>query len=277
LRGVGTGGIIVARGDIPVKKPVLNRSALRLAVAAVIATAILTACCDCGFEPTTMEGTWAGVVSDNYYCEGGSYPIEIDVSGSTITVTGGFAFTTGTTGTLTNQAGEAYTVMMDLAEAGEGQMFVDPGMNYAFFIVHGSDATYDYLIGVLQKGTLASFTCEDSDLVGDWAGTSVRVNAGLGVTATSASSATMYESAGVVLDGTDGDGDFSGLVTVDPFATDAGVYEGSADWPPSTSYGVRSWLSFDKNAMAVAFLNDTCHYTLADDLPAQKFAIWVKQ
>ena len=45
------------------------------------------------------------------------------------------------------------------------------------------------------------------DLVGDWEGTSLRVDAGLGVTATSAGSATMYESAGVILDGSDGDDD----------------------------------------------------------------------
>lgn len=257
-----------------------NRSAWRLAAAVLIATAILTSCADCGFEPEpeppTMDGTWAGVVSDTYACEGGSYTLEIVISGSDITVTGGTVLLAGTTGTLTHQEGNAYTVMMDITEPAEGQLFVDAERNYGVFFLHlVPTAGYMYVVGVLQKGSLADVTYTEDDLVGEWAGAAAHVNADLEVTWTSTSSATMYESAGIILDGTDGDGDFAGLLYLDDPLL--GTYaSGPVDWPAFSREALCA-LSLDKKALAVAFLTDACEYELDLVLPDQKFTLWLKQ
>ena len=282
LRGCSGGGIIaVKRGHA--MKTIWNRTVVwRLAAAAVLAAAVLSGCADCQVETGTIEGTWAGVISDTYFCEGGSYTIELDIEGSTITVTGGTvtegAFPlmgAGTTGTLTHQSGEAYTLTLEIEETAEGQLYVDPQIGYGLLFVHTYPSDEGaFVLGAMQKGALEELTFQDSDLVGDWEGVAVRVDAGLAVTSTTTSSATMYESAGVILDGTDGDGDFSGLITLDPFDP---VFVGSVDWPPSTSYEAIGTLSFDKQVLAIAFLTSDCEYNLDLVLPDQKFALWVKQ
>lgn len=250
-----------------------DRSAWRLAAAVVIGSAILTACSDCYIVP--MDGIWAGVVSDTYTSSGGSHTIEIEIDGSTITVTGGTIFATGTTGTLTRQSDDAYTVALDLAEAGEGQLYVDPQMCYALLFVHASDATYDFLIGILQRVGLMSFTCTEDDLAGDWEGTEMRVDLDLAVTSTSTSAASMYAATGVMLSGTDGDGAFSGVVFLE--TADRGFYiSGPVEWPEFTRYALCT-LSFDKEALALGFLTSASEGSLGDVLPDQKFALWLKQ
>jgi hypothetical protein len=238
--------------------------ALRLAATMVLGALLLAGCSDCTLPPPTMEGTWSGVVSDTYFCEGVSSTIEIEITGTDILVTGGSAFTVGTTGTLANQAGEAYTVALDLATAGEGQLYVDPTMTYALLIVHPSDFGADYVLGVLQKGSLGAISFVENDLVGTWEGVEFRVDAGLGVTSTSASSATVSDPSGTLAlsDGT------------------VGVYEsfsGSVDWPGPVSRYALGTMSADKQFFAVAFMTSLCEYELNLVLPDQKFTVWVRQ
>jgi hypothetical protein len=218
------------------------------------------------------------VVSDTYFCEGGSYTIELEIDGSAISITGGDTSLVGATGTLTLQAGEAYTVALDLATAGEGQLYIDPTATYALLIVHPSDFGADYVLGVLQKGSLGAISFVENDLVGTWEGVEFRVDAGLGVTSTSASSATITAAAGLNLEGTDGDGDFSGTLALSDGTV--GVYDsyaGSVDWPGPVSRYALGTLSADKQFFAVAFMTSLCEYELDLVLPDQKFAIWVRQ
>jgi hypothetical protein len=249
---------------------------LRLALAMVVGAMMLAGCSNCTLPPVTPDGTWSGVVSDSYR-EGASYTIEIDVDGSTVSVTDGDSSLVDATGTLTHQDGEAYTVALDLASGGEGQLFIDPTATYVMLVVHASNAGYDYLIGVLQKGSLGAISFVENDLVGDWAGTEFRVDAGLEVTSTSDSTASVTDPDGLYLAGTDGDGNFYG-----PFHLldgTVGVYESSLDtvgWPLFSRYALGT-MSVDKQIFAVAFLTGKYENTLDEVLPDQKFAIWVRQ
>jgi hypothetical protein len=261
---------------------IFRLKALRLA-AAMAFTAMLLAgstllLSSCALLTATTEGTWSGVVSDTYFCEGGSFPIEIEITDTAIVVTGGSAFTVGTTGSLTHQSGEAYTVSFDLGTAGEGQFYVDPLMNWGLLVVHTSSASYNYVVGVLQKGALGPASFVENDLVGDWKGSEFRVDANLTVTSTSASSATVTSPAGLHLEGTDGDGNFSGDLALDDGTVGVYTSPGFVLWPgpPLTLY-VLGTLSPDKQVFAVAFLTSLCEYNLDTVLPEQKFAIWVRQ
>jgi len=250
----------------------------RLAGALLLAAGILTGCSDCsavGPVPT-MEGTWAGVVSDTYACEGGSYSLEIDISGSTITVTDGTAFPADVTGTLTHQSGEAYTLTLDLGTTAVGQLYVDPQMQYGLLFVHTYPGVgYAYLVGILQKGTLGTNIYDEGDLVGDWEGVAARVNSSLEVTWTSTSTATVYESAGAILEGTDGDGDFSGILYLDDALL--GTYgSGIISWPLYDREALGA-LSLDKKALAIAFLTSDCEYSLDEVITDQTFTLWLKQ
>jgi hypothetical protein len=252
--------------------------ALRLAVTMMIGAMILAGCSDCNLPPATPDGTWSGVVSDTYFCEGDSFTIELDIDGSALSVTDGTTFLVGTTGTLTQQENEAYTVALDLAGGGEGLLYIDPTATYGLILVHASAAGYRYAIGVLQKGSLGPVSFAENDLVGEWEGVEFRVDAGLAVTSTAASSATVTAPEGLLLEGTDSDGDFSGTLALADGTT--GVY---ASWPspdvdwPLFSRSPIGTLSADKQVFAVAFMTSLCEYGLDEVLPEQKFAVWVRQ
>jgi hypothetical protein len=251
--------------------------ALRLAVAMVFAAMMLAGCSNCTLPPVTPDGTWSGVVSNSYREGEDGYTIELDIDGSVISITDGDSSLVDATGTLTQQNGEAYTVALDLATAGEGQLFIDPTATYALLIVHASDAGYDYLIGVLQKGSLGAISFVEDDLVGDWAGTEFRVDAGLEVTSTSESTASVTDPDGLYLAGTDADGNFYGPLHL--LDSTVGVYESSFDtvgWPLFSRYALGT-MSADKQVFAVAFLTEKYEYTLDEVLPDQKFAVWVRQ
>lgn len=250
---------------------------LRLAVAMVFGAMMLAGCSNCTLPPVTPDGTWSGVVSDTYFCEGDSYTIELDIAGSAISITDGTTWLVDTTGTLTLQAGEAYTVALDLEFGGEGQLYIDPTATYALLMVHTSSSGADYLLGVLQKGSLGAISFVENDLVGEWEGVEFRVDAGLQVTSTSTSSATVTTPEGLYLEGTDGDGDFAGPLALSDGTV--GVYESSFDtvmWPLFARVALGT-LSADKQFFAVAFMTNLCESNLDEVLPDQKFAIWVRQ
>ena len=62
---------------------------LPLLVAVLAGIAFLSTCCN-GPTPATLDGAWAGILNDTYYCEGGASTIELNISELTLTITGGF-------------------------------------------------------------------------------------------------------------------------------------------------------------------------------------------
>jgi hypothetical protein len=264
-----------------------------IAVAAAIGMILVLTGCTKG-ETGTIEGTWAGVLLYTYYCEGGAETIQLDIEGSTITITGGtisdYPFSPGTDGTIVQQTGQAqaYNVVLNQDGSILGQLFVDPTINFALLVLYQSPTVSRGFVGILQKGELTSTTYDESDLLGDWAGVAVRVNNDLEVTESSESTATITAPDGLELNGTDGDGAFSalaqGIAIVPVYGSGAGAYV-SGD----TDIGVNqvSWdgdfyealyaLSYDKTILAVAFIKGLCNFTIFDDLPSQKFALWIKQ
>lgn len=243
-----------------------------------------------GGETATIEGTWAGVVNHTYYCESGPDTIQLDIAGATITITGGTTFTIDTTGTIAQQAGQAQAFNVTLDDGGDvsGQLFVDPAINYAVLVIYDGPVpgANEGFVGVLQKGTLTGVTYQESDLVGNWEGIAVRVDANFEVTESSASSATITQPGGLILNGTDGDGSFSagdpGII-LEAGLESAGIYVsgwGVANqvvWPGPSNYDALYALSSDKTVLAVGFLTSVCDSSIFADLPSQKFAIWVRQ
>ena len=256
-----------------------------LTVTVFLSVVLLAGCVSEEDPEATIEGTWAGVVNHTYYCESEPSTIQLDITGTTITITGGDTFTIDTTGSVSQQTGQAYTVTLNDGGSVQGQLFVDPAKNYALLVIYSGPGADEGYVGVLQKGTLTSATYQESDLVGNWAGVAVRVNANFEVTESSESSATITNGDGLALSGTDGDGSFSaatpGIVLESGYET-AGIYVsgwGSAnqvDWP-GNSYDAIYVLSYDKTVLAVGFLTSVCTTNIFSDLPSQKFAIWIKQ
>ena len=239
-----------------------------------------------GEDSGTIEGTWTGVVNHTYYCESESSEIQLDIAGSTITITGGTTFTIDTTGTITEQTGQAQAYAITLNDGGSvaGQLFVDPAKNYALLVIYDSPGSDQGLVGVLQKGTLSGATYQESDLIGNWEGLAVRVDANFEVTESSDSSATITDPDGLQLNGTDGDGAFSTAIPgIELASGTAGIYvsrvgQGSqVIWPGDDRYDAIYALSYDKTVLAVGFLRSLCDTIIFSDLPDQKFVIWIKQ
>ena len=236
----------------------------------------------------TIEGTWAGVMNHTYYCEAEPSTIQFDITGTTITITGGTTLANELTGTVTKQTDQSYTVT--LIDDGDlyGQLFVDTAKNYALLVIYSSPSSDSGFVGVLQKGEITSTTFQESDLVGSWAGVAVRVNTNFEVTESSASSATITNPEGLELNGSDGDGSFSatapGIVLESDEHETLGVYisggggANQVDWSGNL-YDAIYVLSNDKTVLAVGFLEGACDTDIFSDvnIPNQKFAIWLKQ
>ncbi len=253
---------------------------VRHAVFMGIVVVVLAGCAASSDSPVgTVEGTWAGVMQDTYFCEGGHNTIQLNITGSTIAITAGETFTTDTTGTFTRQSEQAYLVALDYAEGVvEGQFFVDGTKNYALLVIRSFPTSDFAIVGVLQKGSLTAFTCQESDLIGTWAGVAARVDANFEVTESAASTATITMPEGLALSGSDGDGTFQ-TTGITLAGADAGIYTSdTVTWPQAetSAYAIYA-LSFDKKALAVAFLTDLCVYEVLTVLPNQKFAVWVRQ
>jgi hypothetical protein len=236
----------------------------------------------------TIEGTWVGVMNHTYYCEESPGTTQIDITGTTITITGGDFFTIDATGSITQQTDLSYTVTLNDNGDIQGQMFVDAGKNFALLVIYSSSGGDEGIVGVLQKGTLTSVSYQESDLVGSWAGVAVRVNTSFEVTESSASSATITEPSGLALSGTDGDGSFSATaagIVLESGYEDTGIYvsgwggANQVSWPGDELYDALYVLSYDKSVLAVAFLRSVCWANIFNEanLPDQKFALWIKQ
>ena len=262
-----------------------------LTVIVLLSIVLLTSCVgeeDSQDPEATIEGTWVGVLNHTYYCEATPDTIQLDITGTTITITGGNTLATDLTGTVTNQTDQSYTVT--LIDDGElhGQLFVDAAKNFALLVIYASPSADSGYVGVLQKGETTSTTFQESDLVGSWAGVAVRVNTSFEVTESSASSATITNPEGLELNGSDGDGSFSatapGIVLESDEHQTLGVYisggggASQVDWTED-SYDAIYVLSNDKTVLAVAFLEGACQPSIFSDinLPNQKFALWLKQ
>ena len=236
----------------------------------------------------TIEGTWAGVMNYTYYCEAEPGTIQLDITDTTITITGGDFFTVDATGTVSQQTNQSYTVTLNDGGSILGQLFVDLAKEYALLVTYASPGGDEGIVGVLQKGTLSSITYQESDLVGSWLGVAVRVNTSFEVTDSSVSSATITDSDGLELNGSDGDGSFTASavgIDLESGYEPYGIYVsgwGSANqvsWPGDDTYDAMYALSYDKSVLAVAFLKSVCSIDIfsTDNLPIQKFALWLKQ
>jgi hypothetical protein len=233
----------------------------------------------------TIEGTWSGVVHHTYYCEGGPSTIELQVTGSTITVSAGSTYTPPVSGSITQGADRDYT--FDLAGI-KGQIYTDAGRNYALFVAETSPGSSGGYVGLLQKGSLSSATYNLGDLAGSWSGQAVRLSP-YAVTTVLSSSATI--SGAAALNGTDTESSFSAAaIELHGGNENFGVY--ASDWSnpvtfvPGGNHEAMYVLSNDKTAMAVAFLLDDgstsggiCDTTAfgTAKLPLHKFALWIKQ
>jgi len=264
---------------------------LCLAVFVLFSAMMLASCVGEEDPEATIEGTWAGVMHHTYYCENEPSTIQLDITETTITITSGSTFTTDIAGTITQQTGQvqAYNVTLNDGGSIQGQLFVDPTKNYALLVIYSGPSANVGYVGVLQKGDLTSTTYQESDLEGNWAGVAVRVNANFEVTESSESSATITNPSGLALSGTDGDGSFSaaapGIALQSGYET-LGIYvsedggTSQVDWSGDL-YDAIYFLSYDKMVLAVAFLSDSdgglCGFTIFNELPSQKFAIWLKQ
>jgi hypothetical protein len=264
-----------------------RRSWAGLFAAAVLAVVALAGCPTAATSSGTVEGTWAGSLSSTYYCEGSPETIQFSITGTTVTITGGTAFATETAGSITKQTEQAYTIELDIEGIVDGQLFIDTAKNYALLVIRSSAGGNYGFVGVLQKGALSAFTCQQSDLLGTWAGVAARVDANFQVTNTSTSTATISDSEGLVLSGSDGDGTFGAsapAIILEPGYQTAGIFvsgwssANQIGWPDlEASFDALYALSFDKKVLAVAFLTSVCSSSIFDNLPSQKFALWVRQ
>lgn len=269
-------------------KTMISRSVRWFAVALlVVALSALTGC----WGRIDIDGTWAGVIIATYECEAGPQTIQIEIAEGTITITGGTWGYTDLTGTILPMDEDTpdgrFQIVFDNEGAQYGTMFFDDeGEHAAFYVESGP---YDELsryrdgyIAALQRGEIQTITYSEANLVGDWSGAAARVNATFDVTESSESNVTITNPDGLLLEGTDGDGSFStdilGIYLDEEYET-VGIYlSDSVIWPDTEETLEAMYImSYDKDYVAVAFLDSLCSSTIFTRLPEQKFALWARQ
>ncbi|MFW5788978.1 MAG: hypothetical protein ACOCW3_03460 [Spirochaetota bacterium] len=285
----------------------IGRALVRTALVAV-ATLALAACFENspvdeltpdGQGGIDIDGTWSGVVTTTLIGpqeRESPGTIELSVSGDEVVMTGGTALETSfpvdLTGTLTDEGGGRFSVAFENDGVQRGVFVFDGAGEYAAFIVDESSAASNGYVSVLQKADLESVSHAEDDLIGDWEGIAVRVDSEYAVTDSSSSSATISDpdpqSEGVDLSGEDGDGtfsaeaeSFSGVRLYDEIGLyETGLREDLVVWSDDSSYWAIYALSYDKDVLAVAFLDSSIWGDgpgPMEDLPAQKFALWQRQ
>lgn len=243
--------------------------------------------------PSTIEGTWSGVIQDTYYCEGSAVTFQIDISDSAISQTGGTFNWLGTTGSITKASEQNYDITIDDGVGGvvTGRLYTDPSINYAVIAFFSGSSRQDGLVGILQKGPLTDVSYQESDLVGNWQGTAVNVDADLTVTNSHNSSASISMGTVLSMTGMDGDGsfnaplstepDFAGII-LEPGYESYGMYvsgwgaASQVQWG-ATNYDALYALSRDKTVLAAAFVRSVCSTTVFSDSPSPKLVLWKKQ
>jgi hypothetical protein len=267
----------------------ISRSVRWFAVAVLaIALSALTGC----WGRIDIDGTWAGVIISTFECESIPQTIQIEIAEGTVTVTGGTWGYTDLTGTILPMDEDTpdgrFQIVFDNEGAQYGAMFFDDeGEHAAFYVESGPyDEMSSYregYIAALQRGEIQTITYSETDLIGVWSGTAARVNATFDVTESSASNATITNPDGLLLEGTDGDGDFStdipGIYLYPEYET-FGIYlSDSVIWPDTEETLEALYImSYDKQYVAIAFLESTCNNSdIFTRLPEQKFALWARQ
>jgi hypothetical protein len=240
-----------------------------------------------------IDGTWSGVIYHSYYCEAVPQTIQIEIVEGTITITGGdadgSAFPEGISGPVAplNEE-EANGFFVITLESGEdiynGTLVVDSKAGYAVILLDAGpyDALSDYrygYAGVLQLGALQTITYSEPDLVGEWAGVAVRVDDTFNITSSSQSTATVTSEEEILgLSGEDGDGAFVAEGTVSYDVDSPGIFTAFQVLWGEEDRDMLAFMSFDKQYLAVAFLESLCGYgNVFTNLPAQKFALWKRQ
>lgn len=231
-----------------------------------------------------IDGTWSGVVTTSYYCEATHDTLEFSVSGLDVTVTGGSLLPIDTTGSLTEQSTGRYSVSFDYDGGLPGLLIFNAGGEYATLVTEELFNSSEGQLAVLQKAALPDPlpSKSESDLVGDWAGTGVRLDSAYSITESYGSSATIASGDGLYIStGEDQDGTFSTGQGDVILANSIGIFASPTPvaWATSDDYYALYALSYNNDILAVAFLTDLCNSPNFDatNLPNQKFALWQRQ
>ena len=243
---------------------------------------LISACSQADSPPSGDSNLWSGVSQDLYVCEGAALPLQLSFEGTNVTVTqsDSFGLPAGTAGTVTSSDGTEKVIAFTGASVTVGRFITDASGRHALLVLHNETGAIDgNMVAVLQSGTPALPGFADADLVGNWAGTAIRVDANLAVTSSAASTVQVTNPAGLALDGSDGDGAFSagaGVVSLADAVNGVWLSSGTVDWS-GQSLDAIAVLADDKSVIAVAFVTDTCSGTVFTDMPSQKFAVWRRQ
>jgi hypothetical protein len=241
-----------------------------------------------------IDGTWSGVVTRTYYCEAEPALVELSIADGSITVTGGGALPVDLGGTVTEQSPGRFTIAFDNDGEQPGLLVFDLQGQYATFVsddgpLGGNRQGY---VGLLQKESIQNVSYTETDLVGEWSGVAARVDDDYAITDSYDISAAITAPDGLALSGEDGDGEFSAEIPAIVLETDfeqtpyPGLYVsggGGANqviWPElgqTGAYNALYALSYDKEVLAVGFLTSLCSTDIFDDLPAQKFALLIRE
>lgn len=264
------------------------------AIVSVCLTVFLVACVPPLEDEMTIDGTWSGVGSHTYYCESGPETVQFSLSGESIALSDGSAteylFPVNMPGTLVEQFPGRYAVIFDSDEPLAGLLIVDAGGSYAILVMDApafNEGNRNGFVAVLRKAPLSAVTVNETDLVGEWSGVTVRVNASFEVTASSASSAVVSNPDGLELAGQDDEGPLVGgiaLSTLIEPSSNPGIWESRSGNPAQVLWSDLDvtrdavyLMSADKSVVAVAFLTSLCDQSIFHDLPAQRFALWARE
>jgi len=239
---------------------------------------------DGGLPPITLQaivGDWSGRVMNTYACETVDEALALAIDGSSVSVTG-WPFGTNGTGTIVQQEGGAFTFDLTYEETDEyipfgtirGQFLVEPSAQHALLVLQDLGSSGSGNFAIVQR---SSVVVPSPNIVGDWSGTSVRLDSDFAVADVLASEATFSEAnEAIVLSGEDDDGTFTG---------------DGAQWVRPVSQGDKVYgglflLSADQTTLAAALLerrsddiyyNELCDQSIFTDVSVHKFGLWTRQ
>lgn len=242
----------------------------------------------------SLEGNWYGHLLSSYVCESNVQNIALNIEGGAVTST--WPPSGNQTTGLIQQAGAqdfTFELLVDYPEDGEspssdqhyrGQLYVHPSAQYAIFVAlaYTPEGVAGWLdIAILQKGQAPGEPTGPggADLAGDWQGNGLELNEELGVVQEFPSRGSFIWGDGVLMDGTDRDGGFSGSLTDQQQGQWLSSYVPQGD----TSFGLITLMSDDKRVLALAFLrrqgedsSALCDTGLTSDMSLHKFGLWTK-
>lgn len=232
----------------------------------------------------TLQGAWTGHIHSSYVCESNAQAIELTVEGSTLT-------RGGVTGEVEQQAGQAFTFALsqtaDPLQTYVGQLFLHRSGKYALYVELGfyqGERAGEIALAILQKAPSTPPETTEEDVLGDWQGTGLELGEGFAVVEQFPSRGIFRATEGVVVDGEDRDGAFSGLVQQEVYEEPEPAFLSWEALQGSNPIGILTLMSDDKQVLAVALLreldeNDGALCDLTDpyaDMSVHKFALWTK-